>query len=192
MGQTGTGKSTLAPMLFPPNGHILVIDPKGMFGGPGGLDDFQMVRNLHSLRWSRKSRIQLRLHPRLDDGETWDRVFWWIWERKNTFVYIDEINLVSPGAFPIGGLRACITTGRERGVGILSATQRPAGIPRILRTESEWTYAFHLSTDDDLEAVAESMENDVVIHRRAQGHQFWVHRQGWQRPRIMEINLEAM
>jgi hypothetical protein len=189
VGQTGTGKTTLGVNILPAKGAVLLLDPKCTLGEDKGLDGYKMVRDLKTLQRAREERLHLRLHPRFDDEDTWDRIFWWVWERKNTFVYIDEVNLISPGAFPLHGLRACVTTGRERGIGILSATQRPAGIPRILRTESEWTYAFHLSTNDDLDAIVESVENDIVKYRRAQGHQFWVHRQGWEMPRCMELKL---
>jgi hypothetical protein len=179
VGQTGCGKTTLAKWLIRCFPYCLALDPKIMLGATawkpeGHLPGFTLARSPEELEAfaPHARRLQYRPDPEWQDLEHYDRVYRWVFDRRNTFVYTDETNLVCRGYIPTDGMRACITSGRERGIGMLHATQRPANIPGILLSESEHFYMFRLEKLDDRKRMAEMMPEQVV-HQPATGHGFY-------------------
>lgn len=85
----------------------------------------------------------------LSSSETMDAFFQWVYERRNCTVYVDEIAAVATATtFPFH-LGACYMRGRERGVEVWAATQRPARVPMICFSEAEHTYCFYLKMRPD-------------------------------------------
>lgn len=157
LGMTGSGKTTLAARLLRPLPYVVAIDPKGMLGadkqkGQTHLPGFRLIRDPNKLPDQDHSHLQYRPGPEFQTEEWWDTVFWWLYNRKHTTAYVDDLNLVLKGREAPDGYRACVTCGRERGVGIWTATQRPAGVPQIALTESERIFAFILKNDNDRKA----------------------------------------
>lgn len=186
VGQTGCGKTTLAKWLIRCYPYCLALDPKITLGATeanpqGHLAGFELARSPEELEALSASydRLQYRPDPEWNVYEHWDRIYRWAFERRNHMLYTDEVNLVCKGYIPTDGMRACVTSGRERGIGMLHATQRPANIPGILLSESEHFYVFRLEKADDRRRMGEMMPEDVVTHP-ATGHGFWY--QGPQRP----------
>jgi hypothetical protein len=179
VGQTGCGKTTLGKWMLRNYSYCLALDPKISLGTSdaepeGHLPGFELARSPEELAELAGSydRLQYRPDPEYQQFEEWERVYRWVFDRKNTFVYTDETNLVCKGPYPTDGMRACVTSGRERGIGMLHATQRPANIPGILLSESEHFYVFRLEKLDDRRRMAEMMPEDVV-REPAKGHGFW-------------------
>ena len=84
-------------------------------------------------------------------------------ERGNTFTYIDEVTTIIPHAqrYPMY-LRAIYTQGRGRRCGILTATQRPSGIPLYFSTEAGRFWKFFLANEDDQKRMAQYMGPEVL------------------------------
>lgn len=155
IGPTGSGKTVLARRLIQPFRYCVVIDPKSTMGegkrNGEPLPGFKMCRTPEELGAAGKKhdKLQYRPSPEHRDWLEYDRVYQWIYDRGETMVYTDELfdthnrNIAPPY------LRACITSGRELGISMLSATQRPRGIDRRLLTEAEHFYVFQLRDEDD-------------------------------------------
>lgn len=155
IGATGSGKTVLSRRLIQPFRYVVVIDPKATMGegkrNGEPLPGFAMCRTPEELeRAARKSdKLQYRPAPEYRDWIEYDRVYQWVYERGETMLYTDELfdthnrNIAPPY------LRACVTSGRELGISMLSATQRPRGIDRRLLTEAEHFYVFQLRDPDD-------------------------------------------
>lgn len=169
-GQTGSGKTTLARVLLNARQYVVVVDVKGTLQWDG----YKLVRSVDELL-----RIGLKPdeHPRVivrpdyratRDIATWDRLFRWIYLRGHCTVYIDETyGITSGNDFP-EYYGACLTRGRELGVEVWSASQRPKDIPQIAMSEAEHVYCFHLKMPQDRQKVQAfaGIEQDAIATLR--------------------------
>lgn len=173
VGATGSGKTTLAKSLMWGQRHVAIMDPKRTFtlppeAGATTTSDREVVE-----AWEGPEPIIYR--PGLDllnDIESVDWFYWWVYERGNTLVYTDELMMVSSGAKLPRGYAACIQLGREKGIGAWHATQRPARVPLVCLTESEHIFAFRLRHPDDRVRIAE-YSDPRTLEREPTGQQFW-------------------
>lgn len=177
LGMTGSGKTTLAARLVKRMPFVVAIDPKGMLGtdkerGRIHLPGFKLIRDPKQLPDQDHPHLQYRPGPEFQTEDHWDTVFWWIYNRKNTVAYIDDLNLVLKGREAPDGYRACVTCGRERGIGVWTATQRPAGVPQIALTESDRIYAFILKNDNDRKACVNAGLSQI-IREKPINEPFW-------------------
>ncbi len=188
-GATGTGKTTLARHLLAPVKPLIVIDSKCTYGGKDGEPGFELVSTPSALRslGSRAEFIQYRpdeLHQSVDD---YNEVYKWCYRRGGIYVYTDEAFLVHHGSYAPDWLRACVTCGRELGIGMMHGTQRPRGIDLRLMTEAEIFVSFELRHRDDRKRMAE-MGGDEFLERPPK-HAFWAWKAGWQTPVMARLKL---
>jgi hypothetical protein len=152
VGQTGTGKTTLARYVCAQRPYVVVLDPKGVIGWKF----YEVHSRLEPLTQSRSPRLIYRpVYDELQDPETMDLFFQWVFRRKNTTLYVDEVYAVARGDVYPFHLGACLTRGREVGVVVYCATQRPARVPQIVFSESEYVYCFRLKLPQDRERMKE-------------------------------------
>ena len=183
VGTTGCGKTTLAKHLLEASRYprILVIDPKCMYGGPKGQEGYKLIRRPSDLKRMRSSDTHIQFRPDEKHSSIWDydECYWWAYRSRGVMVYTDETFSVMNRSFSPPGLQACITQGRELGVGMIFATQRPKGIDLRILTESEVMAMFELRHRDDKRRMAEFMGEEVMnpLPRYA----FWYYRMGEQK-----------
>lgn len=157
---TGSGKTTLARYLLQgrlrdrtKREHILVLDYKGRIDWP----EYEMHKSLKSLVHSKYPALLYRpSYAESQDPETINKTWEWIYRRGGTTVYVDETTAITDGnnyPFHYGG---CFVRGRELGIEVWSATQRPTRIPQIILSESEHTYCFSLKLPQDRERVEQT------------------------------------
>ena len=90
----------------------------------------------------------------MKDPTTFDDLFEWVYMRGKTLVLIDEASQVCANkTYPSAGLLDMVTRGRDRGVQVWSATQRPVAIPVILLSEAEHIFCFELRRKADKKVV---------------------------------------
>lgn len=173
LGATGSGKTTLAKALMYGLKNVAIIDPKRTFRlpeswSPTTTDDREIVET-----WDKSTPLIYRPDAeslRRPDASDW--FFEWAFNRGNTLVYVDEAMLVTNGTNPPIFYAACIQQGRERGVGVWHATQRPSRVPIVLLSESEHVFAFRLRNPDDRKRVADYTDFKI-LQKEAIGHGFW-------------------
>lgn len=146
IGQTGSGKTTLARELLNTRGYVVVLDSKGTLDWPG----YQLTHHLNDAVALAVPRIIYRpVYAELMDPATIDAFFEWIYKRRNTTAYVDEVSDVTQGdVFPFH-FGADLRKGRELGVEMWCATQRPTRIPQVVLSESEHVYCFRLRLPQD-------------------------------------------
>ncbi len=178
VGQTGSGKTTLAEVLLRSRQHVVAVDVKGTLGWDGWL----VVRQFRRIPPDpgRAQRIIYRPVPaELRDAHVLDALAWWVYERRYTTLYIDELyGYLEPfaGAVP-SGLHACLTRGRERDVEVWCSTQRPFRIPLSVLSESEHVYVFRLKVKEDRKRMEEVTGIDEALIGRLPKHYFYYSRQ---------------
>lgn len=157
VGMTGSGKSTLAKLLLDPYRFVAVIDPKGLLNWQG----YERVTTLREVLKSRANKIIYAPEANeLRNADMIDAFFAWVYHRKNTFLYVDEVYAVSYRNEIPPHYHSILTRGRERGNGLLSATQRPMLIPTVIMSESENWYVFRLNMEGDRKKIEQSIGLD--------------------------------
>jgi hypothetical protein len=193
IGQTGSGKTTLAKEILAWREWVAVYDPKGMIKWPGYLryDHLADVERSPSARV-----IYAPTYAELHDVGAVDEFFCWIYEHRNRTVYVDEVYAICnlDGAGRLGypwHYGACLTRGRERGISVFTATQRPASVPVACLSESEYFYVFRLNWDDDRKRVEQLTGIPRAVVQDLKKHQFVFAPQtdGWRGP--LRVRLET-
>lgn len=191
VGATGTGKTTLSRQLLYGYPAVIVIDSKCTYGGKEGEPGYKMVRNPSQLRGigARDRYIQYRPDERHQTVDDYDEVYKWCYRRHEIMVYTDEAFLVHHGSYAPDWMRACVTCGRELGIGMITGTQRPRGIDLRLLTEAEVFFAFELRHRDDRKRMAEMMGEDLMTIPPKYAAWYW--RAGGGSPRLVKLKLEG-
>ena len=162
-GQTNTGKSTLANILIRDKTNLLVFDAKRNFNLNRNHEIATTPDEINEISQTGKV-ILYRPEPEYLDMAWIDSIFHWVYLRKNTFVYIDELTAItgrSAMSYSVW-LRNCIVQGRGIGIGMLYATQRPSNLPMFLFSEAQRFWKFFLLLEKDNKRMAEYMGNEVL------------------------------
>jgi hypothetical protein len=152
LGQTGTGKTTLAQTLLEQRDYVVVFDTKGRIQWPGyhlHTDFAKLTRDDHPHLIWRPSFTDLR-NPGL-----MNRAWGWIYLRKRTTAYADELKDHMVGQLAPPNYERCVTRGREHEISVWSGTQRPSKIPMVALSESETYFVFYLKLPQDRERAEE-------------------------------------
>lgn len=192
VGASGSGKTVLEracindlkPRL------ALVIDPKCTWGGKDGPPGWRIIRDpgvLNRLKRDVK-RILYRPGPELHHTDAWDTVYRWAYYRGDLLLVTDEAYATMRGTHSPDWMRACITSGRELGVAMITCTQRPRGVDQRILTESEILAMFRLRKLDDRKTMTEYMGDEVL--KRPPQYAFWVIKESWDQPRLMRLKLQ--
>lgn len=164
-GRTGSGKTFLERHLLSGITRLVALDPKGTLG--------RLAPEWNLEDWSERGRkallrgdpVRLRVPPS-EDGDTpayWSPYIRDVYRAGDCLLYIDELyGVVPPGSRPPGPLVACYTRGRELGIGVHAATQRPAWVPLFAMSEADWFFVFRLTLDEDRRRLASFMGASVM------------------------------
>lgn len=154
-GATGSGKSVLARFLVldPLKQYSVVWDPKHsrtVSQWPGQ----KFIYSFDELEGSEERRIVYR--PPIEAGESAEeqlRFFRWIFEQGHVRCYVDECVALLDNQRGNLWFRACLQMGRELGVSMVCATQRPVSIPIITMSEASRVFVFRLNWPEDQERI---------------------------------------
>jgi energy-coupling factor transporter ATP-binding protein EcfA2 len=152
IGQTGSGKTTLAKFLCGFREYVVCLDSKGTLNWDG----YELVTTLEKLQRSESPRLIYRpVYSEMQNELVVDAFFEWIYRRRHTTVYVDELAAIGDvGEYP-PHFGACLTRGRELGVECWVSTQRPHAIPQVVLSESEHGYVFKLRLPQDQRRAAD-------------------------------------
>lgn len=157
IGATGCGKTTLARYLLNDSKkpYVVVYDAKhseniSEWKEFKFFDDFGEIVDSKTPKQIYRPSIY-----EMQDAQSQDAFFEWVYFRRNTRLYVDEAYALLGGTNPSFHLQACLTRGREKGISTFISTQRPKRIPLITLSESEHFYIFRLTLNEDKERVYE-------------------------------------
>lgn len=178
-GKTGAGKTYLAKHLTRTINRLVILDGKGTLKD---WDTLSFSDGRRALRIGEPVRIRALPDMRDNAVEYWDNVLTECYDAGNVTIYIDELySIVPPGQNATPALWGCYTRGREYGVGVWAATQRPVWIPLVALSESEHYFLFRLTLDEDRKRMAAFMGGEV-IRPITDNHGFFYNRVEWDSP----------
>jgi DNA helicase HerA-like ATPase len=172
VGTTGSGKTTLAKALLYGSPNVIILDPKRTFTLPDTWkhETYTALREIENHRGPQTAIYR----PTIDELETGvEGFFEWVFERGNTLLYIDEVMRVTRATRIGRGYATCLQLGRERGVGVWSATQRPANIPLVVMTESEHYFVFRLRNIEDRRRIYDYTGHPEFLKMPRDQYGFW-------------------
>ena len=174
---TGSGKTYLSRFLTRSLSRLVVIDTKGTLKD-WNTEDWNLTTR-SKLRNNEPVRIRIVPPWEVKNvGEFLDDIILKCYQSQNVTVYIDEIYGVVPErqeASPL--LKSLYTRGRELGIGVYTASQRPSWLPLVAITESEHFFSFYLQLLEDRKRMAAFMGEEVLTIAPDQ-YGFYYHRTG--------------
>jgi DNA helicase HerA-like ATPase len=179
-GKTGSGKTWFVSHLLAGVSRLVVVDPKANLENWGLKEPSE--RDWSSFDRGANGRFRV-LPPITENPQAWyEDLFERLYNAGSLTLYIDEAYAVSPpGSRPGQWLSALYTRGRELGIGVWSATQRPAWIPLFMISEADWLVTFRLSLPQDRDRMA-SIAGEQVKEPITDEHGFWLYHVGDDRP----------
>lgn len=185
IGQTGSGKSVVARYFLKlareKGWRIVIVDPKKDWmkylgkrlpfasKGLGTVDSPWLVEDFYS-------KFAVQIFQPLEWNDTCKRFFSDVIEVQNTIVYIDEITQLATANNVPKELKIIWTQGRAINIGAWCATQRPLGIPEIIKSQSEVWFLFRVNSKDDREVVKGYIpleKTPEVIEKPLPKYEFW-------------------
>lgn len=172
VGKTGCGKTTLAQALLQKRPFVVVHDSKDMLYWEG-YSRFDKLSDCIGARAEHHPKIiYAPRHTELLDPFVINKFFQWIFERRNTTLYVDEVySVCNRGEIP-SYYHACLTRGRQLKISTFSSTQRPKQIPQVVLSESEHYYVFQLQLPQDRLRIREILPVSDTELRGLRGHNF--------------------
>lgn len=177
-GFTGSGKSEVLNLIFSRlRCQRLLLDTKPEFQIPG----VEPVSSLEEINW--RAPI-IHYQDAAGDLDEYDALFHRAHQQRNIVVCVHELADLcddQPARTP-KWVRAYIRKGNIRGNGLLGASQRPVGMPRVGRTEAQHVMAMNPPVDvEDRKVIAAMMQRplgelDQALERAHQlgGDHSWV------------------
>lgn len=185
VGKTGSGKTTLILAILPAYEHVLVIDPIHVLAdrlpllqgeeGERNRQGYVICTTPTELAdaGQRHTKLLYQPDPEHMEWEAYDLVYHWVFNRKNTMVYTDEgLRVMRPSGQAPRYMEACYTAGRQRGVGMITATQRPSKVDLRVLSEAEHYACFQLKLKQDRERMAELM-GEEILRKPPREHSFY-------------------
>jgi len=173
MGMTGSGKTVLAEQLLKHRRFVVVHDFKHSpsISKWNGYKQYTKLSDL--IRAKEEKLIYTPDHTEIENEEIINAFFRWIFERRNTTLYVDEVYGVCPNGRAPFYYNSCIVQGRELGISVFSSTQRPKRIPQTVLSESDNYYVFRLLLPDDRDKVKGILPFDEKLLTSIKTHRFW-------------------
>lgn len=149
VGKTGCGKTTLAERICANFDQVFVLDSKGELDWKG----YKICTKLADVVKS-TGHVIWQPNPHEQNIETYDAYFKWLYDRRNTVSYVDEVFAICKNSQSIPfWFKAILTRGRSRNVASFNSTQEPVQIPRSILAQAEFYFVFKMKMGFDREKI---------------------------------------
>lgn len=198
IGQTGSGKSVVSRYLLKmaraKGWRIVIVDPKKDWltylgqkykpaeKGLGTIDRPWLVTEF-------QPKLAVQLFQPLEWDATCEKFFRAIIACRNTIIYIDEITQLASATVVPREIKLIWTQGRSLNIGAWCSTQRPKGIPIIIKDQSEVWFLFRINSLDDRRVVRGHMPLDdtpEVVQRPLPKFWFYYWEDSMPRPMLVK------
>jgi len=157
MGATGSGKSSTVRIALADAGERLLIwDPKGEYRSFGVEYTTRQVF-FDRLKEARAGPFRLVFRPSFDIEEARKQFDWFCkiaYSAGDVLVIADELHRVMLANWAPAGWGQLVSMGRDRGVSLIAASQRPAGIEKSFWDQATVIRSGRLNGEASARAVA--------------------------------------
>jgi len=177
-GATGTGKSKLSEFLVndPDKSFSVVYDPKHS----RTIGEWHYQTYIYSWEeltsYEHKNTRRIVYRPPIEEAEdvgAQKAFFQWIFEQGHVRVYVDECSALLGDSSPNFWFKGCLTRGRELGISVVAATQRPVSIPLITLSEATRFYLFRLNLEEDMKRMEKITGIKVATQMELAQYQYY-------------------
>lgn len=198
VGRTGTGKSYLCEKYLTGYDYVIKLDTKNEteerreqglspWDGLTENEDFTVVYNFDDLEQAETPKIiYVPTFEEQQDGETINKFFGWVFERKNTIIWIDELMSIGTATKVPYNLRRVMQQGRSKNIGVWACTQRPSGIPLDVSSNCTYFFIFALSNPDDRKRCV-SITGVKEVEQQPSGYNFWFYKMGDEKAQLAHL-----
>lgn len=170
VGKTGCGKTTLAERVCGQFINVCVLDSKGDLDWKG----YRVFTELNELFSAKETRLVWRPNPYEQNEQSYDKYFKWIYDRKHTVCYVDEVLAICKSSQDMPfWFRAILTRGRSRGVASFNSTQAPVYVPHWILSQAEHYFVFRMKLETDREKVEKITGIPRKMLNELSNHQFY-------------------
>lgn len=153
-GKTGSGKTYFAKKYLTNYESVFCLDTKGtLVWNEVKPDDIQVITRVRELASVTKQKVIYRPVFEELEHDYYNAFFRYCYERRNCIVWIDEVMSIATHSRIPDYYKGILTRGRELNVTAWSLTQRPAGIPILVMSESNHFIVFDLNMPQDRERL---------------------------------------
>lgn len=193
-GMTGTGKTTLVKRYLIAFRNVIIVDPKWRFTWPEAeIQDARPVPIFHdAATMFRKLGSGRAIYRPTKEGlrkEAIDELYDTILRRGETVVASDETYPLTPGGQMTESHMACLTRGRELGVGVWTLTQRPMLVGNFCISEAMHVFMFRLRLLGDRKKMSGVMGPEVLDNPPGQ-HGFYYSHETWEHPILIPHGIK--
>lgn len=191
-GQTGSGKTVLAEIYLSGLDNVICLDIKGETNF-SMLPDIKIFTHLEKLMTFGAGKAIYR--PCLEEMNTqfYNLFFEWIYKRKNTNVWVDEVmGLYENSLTMLPFHKAIMTRGRTKKISCWNVTQRPKNIPLSSISESKHFFIFDLRLEGDRKRIQEVIpfpEINIVPSSKGGDFSFWYYNFHMDRPVLAKFKF---
>lgn len=181
VGKTGSGKTYLNEYMTSRIARLIALDPKPSLRKWPNLETVTSLNHPDVRALKRGENRRIRVPDPGKGMAGWIPWLQLIWEMGNVTTYMDEINLiVHPRRVAPIEFSRLYQQGRERGIGVWGATQRPVNIPLICVTEVDWIFMFRLGNRADRKLIADYGDDSRKMEQPIRDeHGFWTYKSTW-------------
>jgi hypothetical protein len=166
IGKTRSGKTFLANHLLShfqkqKDIQIILLDPKHerrKFGDGSSLEGPKLVKE-----YKKNIKVQCfqeyHWNPSLDD--TVDQIL----KRGKVIFDLDEIGGIATANSVPDGITRLWTQGGGKGVGAWSKFQKPLGIPKVIKSQSEYFFMFRINPLDDRKDMLNYIPDEQILQK---------------------------
>lgn len=190
-GRTGCGKSQLVEAYLSSRPNVICLDTKGDVNW-NTIPDVVIYDRLD--RMIEKHSIGKAIYrPRWQElnFDYTDKFFEYIYLRRNTDVWIDEVMSIELTPY----YKACLTRGRSLNISCWNVTQRPKTIPLICISESTHFFVFDLQLEADRKRIMEVVPFEEIntIPSKINGeYSFWYYNFKMNSPIVSKLDLKGV
>lgn len=175
VGKTRTGKTFLANHLL---GHfqrrkdlqIILLDPKHerhSFGDGSSIEQPKLVSEY-------KPGIKVQCFQSYHWSSQLDNMVDKLLKRGNAIVDLDELGGIATATSVPDGITRLATQGGGKGVGLWAKYQKPLGVPKVIKGQSEYFFLFRLNPEEDRKDMLNYIPDKRIL-QKIEKYWFWLY-----------------
>jgi hypothetical protein len=175
IGKTRTGKTFLSNYLLShfqnrKDMQIILLDPKHErrnFGDGSTLELPKLVKEY-------KKNIKVQCFQEYHWNAELDNMVDHLLKRGNAIVDLDELGGIATASQVPDGITRLATQGGGKGVGLWSKYQKPLGVPRVIKSQSEYFFMFRINPLDDRKEMLNYIPDERILTKIPK-YFFWIY-----------------